>query len=58
MNQNHTTMMPKKYRFFLIFIINHHTMMPENFEKIMYLRRDRVKTKLLWFPKNGDISNF
>ena len=42
--QNHTIMIPKKYRYF--FLLNQTTMMPENFEKNMYFRLCQGKITL------------
>ena len=42
--QNHTTMMPKKYRKFITFCQNHNSLMIENIEKKMYLRRCQEKS--------------
>ena len=54
-SQNQPAMMPTKWRFFLFVKKNHNTLLSENIEKNMYLRRDQGKITLLWCPKNGDI---
>ena len=36
-NQNHTTMIPKKCRYFWFLSENYYSMIPENIKNIMYL---------------------
>ena len=51
--KNHTTMMPKKYRYFMILIKSRYYD-AQKYWKNMYLRRHQGKIKLLWCPKNTD----
>ena len=51
MKQNHATIMPKKYRYFLFVLKITILCCQKILKKTMYLRRDWVKIKLRWFQK-------